>query len=202
MINISVRKGFSTLRIFPPSGRFPEIKWLRLRLIILRPLRHICRHLVEEQQQNSEATWMAKSAQMPTGRPLKSLICVGSMGHHFMVKFCLFLRTEKRGELADRAKITTQTQRWERKKNVEQRLKDTDDVGERFRISNYSSRSREWGKAIFKEIMTENFPEHELDINSHMNEVQKILREIIKEKHETQNNEYTERELESPIMKR
>lgn len=50
--------------------------------------------------------------------------------------------------------------------------------------------------------MTENFPEHELDINSHMNEVQKILREIIKKKHETQNNEYTEKELEPPIMKR
>lgn len=50
--------------------------------------------------------------------------------------------------------------------------------------------------------MTENFPEHELDINSHMNEVQKILREIIKKKHGTQNNEYTEKELESPIMKR
>lgn len=53
-----------------------------------------------------------------------------------------------------------------------------------------------------KAIMTENFPEHELDINSHMNEVQKILREIIKKKHGTQNNEYTEKELESPIMKR
>lgn len=48
--------------------------------------------------------------------------------------------------------------------------------------------------------MIENFPEHELDINSHMNEVQKILREIIKKKHGTQ-NKCTEKEFESPIMK-
>lgn len=27
-------------------------------------------------------------------------------GHHFMLKLCLCLRTEKRGELVDRAEIT------------------------------------------------------------------------------------------------